>query len=278
MRSILLSTAVAITAFISATSAFADDDLINKIKASGETKVAVGSAPPFVSISPTGEPIGYAVEVLQAALAGIGLPKITPNKTDWSAMIPGLQAHQYDLVAPGLTITEERCNAIIFSAPVWSMQFGIYTPSGNPNRFASTKEFANQTKYKAAVINGSSQDTYATKNGVADSQLVRVTDVQSGVAAVKGGRANAFIVGRLSVPDPEGKGLSVVTDQESPNFGYGIALRKEDIALRDALNQQIDAMRKDGRLKKLFSEKYNLPDWDAFVKQARASDFYGNCK
>ncbi len=278
MKAILLSTAVAITVFVSATSAFADDDLINKIKASGEIKVAVGSAPPFVSISPTGEPIGYAVEVLQAALNGIGLPKITPNKADWSAMIPGLQAHQYDLVAPGLTITEERCNAIIFSAPVWSMQFGIYTPSGNPKGFASTKEFANQAKYKAAVINGSSQDIYATKNGVAESQLVRVTDVQSGVAAVKGGRADAFIVGRLSVPDPEGKGLSVVTDLESPIFGYGIAFRKEDTALRDALDQQIDAMRKDGRLKKLYSDKYHLPDWDAFVRQSRASDFYNNCK
>lgn len=68
-----------------------------------QTNVSLASAPPFLGISPNGEPAGYAVEVVNLALKGMGLPPLTPVKTDWSAMIPGLQAHQYDFVAPGLS-------------------------------------------------------------------------------------------------------------------------------------------------------------------------------
>jgi polar amino acid transport system substrate-binding protein len=273
----MLSTAIAITAIAAATQVLADGGMIEKIKAAGVTKVSVGSAPPFVSITPTGEPTGYAVEVLQAVMAGLELPEIAPVKTDWSAMIPGLQAGQYDLVAPGLTITEERCNAIIFSAPVWSMQFGIYAKSGNPKGLETTTDFVDQADAKLAVLNGSSQDAYAVAQGVPDDQLERVTDVQAGVAAVRGGRADAFLVGRLTIPDPEGKGLTVVTDTKSPTFGYGIAFRSEDTDLRDAMNEQIDVLRENGELKAIYT-KYQLPDWDMFTQNTRASDFYENCK
>ena len=269
--------ALATAATLASTAAMAQDDSLERLKAAGQVRVAVGSAPPLIGISPSGEPAGYAIEVMNAVLAGLELPKLTAIKADWSAMIPGMQANQYDFVAPGLTITEERCDAIIFSGPVWSMQFGIFVPAGNPNGVTDVRSIGARPDGKLAVVTGSSQDFYAVEKGLADAQLVRVTDVQAGVAAVRGGRAEAFLVGQFSVHEPEEKGLTVVVESESPVFGYGVALRKEDVALRDAIDLQLDKMRESGELQELYSVKFGIPNWDEYIKKTRASDFYPNC-
>lgn len=255
------------------------DALTVSINAARQTKVAIASVPPFLGIAPTGEPVGYAVEVVNLALKGMKLPTITPVTTEWSAMIPGLQAHQYDFVAPGVAITRERCDTIVFSAPVWSQQFGIIVPTGNPDQIVGVKTFAGKPESKLlAVVSGSAEDFYAVENGIKEDQLVRVTDVQTGVAAVKGGRASGFLVGQFSVHEPEKKGVAVVVDRESPVFGYSAAFRKENVVFRDAFNAQIDTMRKDGSLEQLYSFKFGIPNWHEFIKKTRASDFYSNCR
>lgn len=269
---------IAAAGLISATFANADDALSSSIKQARQTNVSIASAPPFLGISPNGEPVGYAVEVVNLALKGMGLPTLTPVKTDWSAMIPGLQAHQYDFVAPGLAVTEERCDVVIFSAPVWSQQFGIIVPTGNPNQIVDIRAFAGKPTSKLAVVSGSAQEFYAVEKGVKEDQLVRATDVQAGVAAVKGGRANGFLVGQFSVHEPEKKGLAVVVDKESPVYAYSAAFRKEDVTFRDKFNAQLDTMRKNGTMEQLYSVKFSIPNWNEFIKKTRASDFYSNCR
>lgn len=131
------------------------------------------------------------MEVLNIALKGMGLPPLMGSLSTTDAMIPGVQARQFDMIAPGLTITEARCKLVVYSSPVWVQQDALYVAPGNPRKGIGYAFFAQHPEFKLAVLTGSSQEAFALKQGIEADQLVRVADIQAGVATVTSGRANA---------------------------------------------------------------------------------------
>ncbi|MCC8978572.1 transporter substrate-binding domain-containing protein, partial [Bradyrhizobium acaciae] len=196
-----------------------EDPLFASVLKAGEVTVGLGSAPPYIAVSPDGRATGYIIEVLNLALKGMGLPALTPVLAKWDAMIPGLQARQFDFVG-GQVITEARCKAVIFAAPMWVMRDALYTRPGNPKQLTGYAQVAQSSDIKLAVIAGTTQEAYALKQGVRFEQLVRVTDIQAGAASVIGGRADAFVVGQFTITNPKEKGLQVVVDKDAPAHGF----------------------------------------------------------
>lgn len=260
------------------TSAQTDSPVLASIRKAGEVKVALGSAPPYVVFSPNGSVEGYTVDVVNLVLKGMGLPALTPVQTDFSAQIPALQARRVDIVAPGLTITEAGCKAVVFSGPTFAMRAGLYVVPGNPKHVTSVSKIVQSTDIKVAVIAGSSGEAYVLKQGVKPDQLVRVTDIQAGAATVTGGRADTVLLGQFTIPNPEKKGLELVVDEKGPVYGYGAAFRKEDVRFRDAFNEQLNLLRSNGTLKKLYADKYGVSNWETLAKLTKASDTVPGCE
>jgi polar amino acid transport system substrate-binding protein len=130
---------------------------------------------------------------------------------------------------------------------------------------------------QVAVLAGSSQESFALKRQIPQGQLVRVPDIQAGIAAVTGGRADAFIAGQFSVSEPGKKGVEVIVDKTSPPVGIAFAFRKEDVATRDAFDTRINAMKADGTLKQLYADKYGFTNWELLAKTNKASDIAPEC-
>jgi len=273
LTSLLLGAAIAVPA-----SAQTDPALLAAMRKSGEAKAAVAAAPPWASISPNGEGQGYLIDVTNMALKAMGAPQVVPVLTTWDAMIPGLQARRFDMVPAGLVITEARCKAVAFSAPVSAQQDALYVMPGNPKKLAGYSGVAQTADAKLAVLTGSFQESFALKQGVKQDQLVRVPDIQAGIATVTSGRANAFAVGQFSVANPEQRGVERVVDRESPVSSLAIAFRKEDTAFRDAFNVQLAKMRTSGALKELYSSKYSFPNYDVLAKVEKPSDLVPGCE
>jgi len=206
-----------------------------------------------------------------------GIPKLAATVTTWDAMIPGLQARQFDFVPAGLNITSARCQVVLFTAPVTVQQDALYVMPGNPKRLSGYSSAAGFPEVKLAVLAGSSQEAFARKQGVKDSQLVTVPDTQAGIAAVTGGRADAFAVGQFSIPNPAQKGVEIVVDKASPLSGVGIAFRKEDQQARHAFNEKLNEMRSNGTLERLYAKKYGFTNWDVLAKVTKASDIAPGC-
>jgi ABC-type amino acid transport substrate-binding protein len=187
-----------------------DAALVKAWKQAGAAKVAIASTPPYAFLAPSGEPQGYLIEMSQEVLKGLGVPKLTAVVTTWDAMIPGLQARQYDFLPGGMNITVARCQVVAFTVPVTAQQDALYVKPGNPKKLTGYATAVENADARVAVLAGSSQEAYALKQGVAAGQLVRVPDIQSGIAAVTGGRVDTFIVGQFSVAEPEKKGVERV--------------------------------------------------------------------
>lgn len=269
--------AVAISATAGAQTG-SDAALVKAWKQVGAAKVAIASTPPYAFLAPSGEPQGYLIEMSQEVLKGLGVSKLAAVVTTWDAMIPGLQARQYDFLPGGMNITAARCQVVAFTVPVTAQQDALYVKPGNPKKLTGYASVAQSPGVQAAVLAGSSQEAFALKRGVPQGQLIRVPDIQAGIAAVTGGRADTFIVGQFSVAEPGKKGVEPIVDTTSAPVGIALAFRKEDAATRDAFDVQINALKANGTLKKLYADKYGFNNWELLAKVNTASDIVPECK
>jgi polar amino acid transport system substrate-binding protein len=269
--------AVAISATAGAQTG-SDAALVKAWKQAGAAKVAIASTPPYAFLAPSGVPQGYLIEMSQEVLRGLGVPKLTAVVTTWDAMIPGLQARQYDFLPGGMNITAARCQVVAFTVPVTAQQDALYVKPGNPKNLAGYASVALSPSVQVAVLAGSSQEAFALKRNIPQGQLVRVPDIQAGIAAVTGGRVDAFIAGQFSVTEPAKKGVEANVDRNSPPVGIALAFRKEDAATRDAFDAQINALKANGTLKQLYADKYGFNNWDLLAKVNKASDIAPECK
>lgn len=259
-----------------------DDPLLASIRKAGKVKVALASAAPFWMVSSSGEATGVFVDLQNMVLKSMGLPAITPLLTDWTAMIPGLAASQFDYVGGGLNITEQGCKVVLFSAPHTAAQFGLHVVPGNPKHLTSVAEVAHRPDIKIAMVpSPGSYEGYALKQGVKPEQIVRIPDIQAGIATVTGGRAAAYVGSEFSISNPEQRGIEVVVDKGSPVIASGFAFRKEDVRFRDAFNAHLVPLIRNGTYEKLF-EKYGVSYGkraaESAAKLDKASDVVTSCE
>ncbi|QOZ23901.1 ectoine/hydroxyectoine ABC transporter substrate-binding protein EhuB [Bradyrhizobium sp. CCBAU 51753] len=269
-----------LTGYSFPTFAQVDDALLASIRKAGEVKAALASNPPFQFISPSGKPAGSGVDLQNMVLKSMDLPELTPVFTEWNSMIPGLMARQFDFVGAGLNITEERCKAVIFSAPFWATQTGLFVQPGNPKRLTNVAEIAHRPDIKVSMPGGPYKE-HALKQGINPSQIMLTPDVQAGIATVVGRRADVYIGGSLSITNPNEKGLELVIDEGAPVYASGIAFRKEDKQFRDAFNEQLVPLLRNGTLERLY-EKYKIDGGSTLTKLLakldKASDIVPSCE
>lgn len=91
------------------------DDLLDQVKQRGTLRIGLeGTFPPFNSKTPSGELVGYDVDIAKAVAAKLGLkPEFVT--TEWSGIIAGLQAGKFDVIVNQVGITDARKQVLDFS-------------------------------------------------------------------------------------------------------------------------------------------------------------------
>ncbi|WP_186231212.1 transporter substrate-binding domain-containing protein [Burkholderia gladioli] len=109
----LLTAALIGASFVAATSHAAD--LLDEAKQRGTLRIGLeGTFPPFNSKAPSGELVGYDVDIAKAVAAKLGLkPEFVT--TEWSGIIAGLQAGKFDVIVNQVGVTGKRKEVLDFS-------------------------------------------------------------------------------------------------------------------------------------------------------------------
>ncbi|CAH2805055.1 MAG: ABC transporter, substrate-binding protein (cluster 3, basic aa/glutamine/opines) [uncultured Paraburkholderia sp.] len=91
------------------------DDLLDQVKQRGTLRIGLeGTFPPFNSKVPSGELVGYDVDIARAVTAKLGVkPEFVT--TEWSGIIAGLQAGKFDVIVNQVGITDTRKQVLDFS-------------------------------------------------------------------------------------------------------------------------------------------------------------------
>jgi polar amino acid transport system substrate-binding protein len=240
--------AVAISAGSFATPTVAAD--LEGLKDQGFARIAIANEPPWTQVTTGGEVSGAAPDLARAVLAKMGVKDIVASISEYGAMIPGVQARRFDMVAAGLFMKPERCEAVAFSQPDLCDAESFMIKAGNPMGLKSFADVASSGA-KIGVVGGGTEEKLAVEAGVDRANIIVVPDPQSGSKMLQDGRIDVYALPVLSISDLLKKAnnpdLTMVAPVAgTPIFCAGVAFRKEDSALRDAYDVVLAEMKANG--------------------------------
>lgn len=244
--------AVALVAGITMPS-HADEGLLNKVKERGTLIVGLeGTYPPFSFQDETGKLTGFEVDFANELAKHLGL-KANLKPTKWDGMLASLDSKRADVIINQVTISDERKKKYDFSTP--------YTVSGiqalvRKDKEGSISKQDDLAGKKVGVGLGTNYEQWLKEN-VKDADVRTYDDDPTKYADLRAGRIDAILVDRLAALDLVNKtgNTMAVAGEAFSRQASGVALRKGNEDLLNAINAAIADMQKDGSLKQL-SEKW----------------------
>ena len=250
----LFTAAIAAAAFgLLATAASAD---MKKVRIGTE-----GAYPPFNSIDSNGKLIGFDIDISNA-LCKAAKFDCEFVVQDWDGIIPGLLAKKYDAIIASMSITEERKKKVDFTKKYYQ------TPAKFVARKGSNFDISPEgLKGKSvAVQRATTHENFLRDNFPGTDIRVYATQDEANADLVAGrvdlGHADSMALLEGFINTPEGKDFEFVGPGYSvPKWhgeGAGIAVRKGEDDLREALNAAIKQIRADGTYKKINDKYFNF--------------------
>lgn len=233
---------------------------LEEIKQSGDLSVAMAVEPPFANFG-DGELSGAGPEVLMAAMKKLGIENFEASITDWGAMIPGLQARRYDVIATGLFMREERCNAILFSQPDLCSTWGFAVKEGNPKGLKGMEDLV-PADAVLGTCGGCAAEDKALELGLPRDNILNVTDPLGGMKMLEAGRIDALVYSDVSLYDALQKSGSEGVEIVAPLTGgtvncAGVGFHPDDRELRDAYDEALAELKASGEFAAIV-EPYNF--------------------
>jgi polar amino acid transport system substrate-binding protein len=232
---------LALAALAGVTLAHAETTL-ERIRRTGEVRIGYANEAPYAYTLPDGRVTGESPEIIRVVMAKLGAKKVDTVLAEWGALIPGLQAGRFDLIAAGMYVTPERRQQVLFTDPHFQVRDTLLVARGNPKHLTSYAAIAKNNDAKVAVMAGTAQYAYARQAGIPEARILQVPSTIAQLQAVRTGRADAAAGTRLTMKDLAAKGGKAVEaidnfNDDPAHIGYGaFAFRKQDQDLRDAVN------------------------------------------
>ena len=199
--------------------------------------------PPFSFINAQGEAEGFDVDVVRWIGEEMGFDvQIVP--VDWDAIVPTLKLGTIDLIASGMTITQERLEQVAFTDPYWSIELAVVvrqTTDSNGELIGEKNLFtAMQPGERVGVQRGTTSQSWLEENVVAngiDVEIVLYDNFLLALDDLEIGRVSSAVMDEpTALSAIEGRTLAVAGTIATGEI-YGYAVRKADTELLSLLNE-----------------------------------------
>ena len=262
-RSRYLATALAALAATAMTAAAANAVTLKEIKDRGYIRIAVANEIPYGYVDPNGDAKGAGPDVAAAVVKALG---IAPENIQWvvtnfSSLIPGLQANRFDMTAAEMAIRPERCQKVVYSEPNTSYGEGLLVAKGDPKGVHTYSDFAKKGM-KVAIMAGADQLQMMQSLGVPDSNMVTIAANADAISTVATGRADAYAATGLTASELAKKSDKVelapdfvdpvIDGKEARSWG-GFNFNSDSKELRDAFNAELVKFKKTDAWKEILS-------------------------
>lgn len=136
------------------TSAVNAEDTIDEILERGTLLVGLEAGyMPFEMRDKQGEIVGFDVDMMKAAAEAMGV-EVEFVETKWEDIIPALLDKKFDIIASGMTITQQRNLKVNFSDPYMTVGQTILLKANLAGQIKSYKDL-DRSKYRIASKRGS---------------------------------------------------------------------------------------------------------------------------
>ena len=203
---------------------------------------------PYNFLDDAGEVDGFEADLIDEVCRRASL-ECTWVITPWDGIIDSLIAKDFDVIAAGMSINDERDLVIDFTKPYLPPTPSIFVA------LVSASEDALNGRIGAGV--STVHSAYLSESG---ADFVEIDGSEALFAALLASEVDAVLVdrefGRQKIADSEGK-LSVLGSPIILDKGIGAGLREEDVDLKEKLNEAINAMKADGSLNDLIRKWFD---------------------
>lgn len=210
--------------------------------------------PPFEFVDKSNNIIGYDVDLVNEVCKLVNC-KATFVTTGFDTIFVALSQKQFDLVASGVTITDERKKTIDFSSPYLHYD-EVLLVRADDNRITSADDLKSG-KYIVGVQTGTSnEDTAKTLVPDEKKQLKRFDDFSQAIAALIGKDVDVVEIDKPAADGfmAQNAGKLKVTGKGLVSNDLGVAFQKGDKTLIDAFNAGLKTLQSNGTLDKLYKK------------------------
>jgi polar amino acid transport system substrate-binding protein len=188
---------------------------------------------------------GFNVDLATEIAKRLGR-KITIDATQFSGLIPALQAGTYDFLAAPVTVTKERADNLLFTEGYLNTDFQFVVRKDTPE-ITRLEDFKGKV---IAVNKGAAYDSWArdlaAKIGWSVESFGTNTDA---VQAVISGRAYANVAGNTVVAWAAKNNPAIkLSYLYSTGLVWAMPVRKDNAELRRKLDVIIECMKRDGTM------------------------------
>jgi polar amino acid transport system substrate-binding protein len=172
---------------------------LDQAKKAGVIRVGFANEAPYAYADSSGKLTGEAPAVATAIMAELGVPKLEGVLTEFGALIPGLLANRFDIIAAGMFITPKRCAQILFSNPDYVATEALAVKAGNPLKLSDYASIAKNSSAIAGAETGAVEGDLMKQSGIPADRLQVFPNGPTGMQAVLSGRIHAFSLTAISL-------------------------------------------------------------------------------
>lgn len=224
----------------------------------GGKLLKVGSdttSPPMESVDPaSGQIVGFDVDVVNAICAKINCQAEFVT-TGWDGIFAALDQGSFDLVASGVSITDERKKAMDFSDPYIVNSQAVLMRVADQG--LSLDDFKTQGKKLSAQAN--TTDAQVAEGIVGKENVSAYDSFSASVIALKNKDVDGVVINGANAAayEREFAGELVVAIKDLQSDPLGLVFRKDDANIA-AFNEGLKAIKDDGTLDQLIGKYWGL--------------------
>ncbi|MDT8857827.1 transporter substrate-binding domain-containing protein [Paracoccaceae bacterium Fryx2] len=271
MRLTFVPRTLALAALLAAAPALAELPATLRIATDAES-------PPYSIAKPDGSVEGYEIDLIKVACEKMAVECIV-EVSDFSGMIPALNAGKFDVIMASMSITDKRREVIEFSVPYGGTGNTMAALKGSgledlpttdgklslldPQTPAMLATMAEMLKGKVIGVEAASVSAdFAKTNFGAVAEVREYQKSDEITLDLLAGRVDVMVNGRSyifnAIQQPQNAEMMLVGpvfDEGMFGLGTGLGLRKQDTELKAALDAALTATAAEGIMKAL-SEKW----------------------
>ena len=210
---------------------------------------------PFEYVNPAGGVIGEFDGIDMAIAKQIGDDlgvEVSINNIEFDSLLIALPNGQIDAIIAGMTITDERKKTVDFTIPYYNATQVMIIKEGT--EIAKAEDMKDKN---IAVIQGYTGETVVKELGYdyvsfkkGPDAIMDLVNGKSDVVVIDSATAQKY-VNDNNANNPDKKLVIVEDNEKFDNEEYGIAVKKGNTELLNALNAEIEKMLADGTIANL---------------------------
>ena len=191
---------------------------------------------------------GFDVDVVSQIAKDMGV-KLAIKDVDFDPLQSGvtLNSGQCDLGASAMTITDARKKHLDFSDPYYDSEQSLLVPVGS-----DVKTIDDLAGKDLGVQKGTTGEAYAKEHVKDAKSIISYKDDGTEFQALKAGTVAALLQDLPVNLTHTADGKYTVVQKYDTGEQYGLAMKKGNTALLDAVNKALKDMRADGTYQKIY--------------------------